>query len=61
MCRLGQYGQLQVTQAAVAIGEDHQVIAGLALFGNGSLYPRTRVLVDGAHKAHAALRAVVGQ
>ena len=47
--------------ALVAIGEDHQVIAALALFGNGSLYPCTRVLVDGAHKAHAALRAVVGQ
>jgi hypothetical protein len=48
-------------QAAVAIGEDHQVIAVLALFGNGSSYPRTRVPIDGAHKAHAALRAIVDQ
>jgi hypothetical protein len=61
MCRFGQYAQLQVTQASVAIGEDHQVIAALALFGNGSLYSCPRVLIDGAHEAHAALRAIVGQ
>jgi len=51
---------LQVTQAAVTIGEDHQTIACLAMFGNGSLHSGARVLIESAYKAHAALRAVVG-
>ncbi|MFM0069349.1 hypothetical protein [Paraburkholderia aspalathi] len=41
MCHFGQHGQLQVTQAAIAVGEHQETIGSLAMFGEGLLHSGT--------------------